>query len=113
SFVERRVDGVIMTTVSERDPTLLAARESLEFPIVLLDRELPTAYDSVLLDHYEGTRRAVEFLSSLGHRRVALLTGSLDVYPARERVRAFSDAIARGIIAAAPELICASSFDSS
>lgn len=113
SFVERRVDGVIMTTVSERDPTLLAARGSLEFPIVLLDRELPTAYDSVLLDHYEGTRRAVEFLGSLGHRRVALLTGSLDVYPARERVRAFSDAIARGIIAAAPELICASSFDSS
>jgi LacI family transcriptional regulator len=94
----RRIDGLIMSTASERDPALLEAREALRIPVVLLDRETPAEFDAVLIGHREGMRRAVDHLLDLGHRRVALLTGAETVRPAAERVLGYQDAFkARGL----------------
>lgn len=93
----RRMDGVIMTTASEADPTLLRARQALQMPVVLLDRHNPADFDAVLVAHREGVRRAVEHLLDLGHRRIALITGEETTRPAVERVRGYHDAYrARG-----------------
>jgi LacI family transcriptional regulator len=98
AFSRRRIDGLIMTTSSESDPGLLKAREGLRIPVVLLDRQLPETFDAVMIAHREGTRRAVEHLLDLGHRRVALLTGPETVRPAAERVLGYRDAFrARGM----------------
>jgi LacI family transcriptional regulator len=111
-MAERRVDGVIMTTCSEADPELAAAREALSLPLVMLDRKTKSAVDCVLIDHFEGMKRAIEYLAALGHRRIALITGGIGVYPGRERVRAFQEAIDNGVIDNVPQLIRARAFDS-
>jgi LacI family transcriptional regulator len=106
----RRVDGLIMTTASERDVLLLEAREAVHMPVVLLDRESPAGFDAVVVAHREGTRRAVSHLLELGHRRIALLTGSETVRPAAERVLGYQDAFRERGLELDPELIRARSF---
>lgn len=89
SVASRRVDGLIMTTSSERDEELVAARHALTVPIVLFDREVPESLDAMLIAHDQGVRQALEHLFSLGHRRIALVTGSTAVYPAQARLRGY------------------------
>jgi LacI family transcriptional regulator len=96
--VSRRVDGLIMTTVSETDKDLVAVRRQITLPVVLFDREIPRSLDSLLIGHGQGTIQALEHLYSLGHRSIALLTGDVSVYPARARVYAYQQfAAARGL----------------
>jgi LacI family transcriptional regulator len=109
-FSRRRIDGLIMTTASERDPVLLKAREALRIPVVLLDRETPAHFDAVLIGHRDGTRRAVEHLLDLGHRRIALLSGTETVRPSAERVLGYQDAFKARGLELDPELIRTQSF---
>lgn len=94
----QHVDGIIMTTSSEDDVDLVRARADLSVPLVLCDREAPVGCDSVRAAHKEGTRRAMDYLLDLGHRRIALTTGPTTVYPSRARLEAYEEALrGRGI----------------
>jgi DNA-binding LacI/PurR family transcriptional regulator len=62
------------------------------FPFVLLNRELnPPQFHQVTIDNKGGIRLAMEALSSFGHRRVAYITGSVDLTPIRQRYDAFCE----------------------
>jgi DNA-binding LacI/PurR family transcriptional regulator len=64
----------------------------MKFPLVMLNRELnPPQFHQVTIDNKGGIRLAMEFLASLGHRRVAYITGSVDVIPIRQRYEAFRE----------------------
>lgn len=89
----RRVDGLIGGLVSEEEPRSLAELRQYAGPVVLIDREVDgLEAGQVLCDHYAGVRAAVDALLARGHRRVALVTGRLDVRSSRERLRAVTDA---------------------
>jgi LacI family transcriptional regulator len=91
----RRVDGVIVSLVSETAPQARQALSDFAVPIVLLDREVEGfRCSAVLCDHYSGVRQATEELLARGHRRIALVSGSLDVRSSRERRRGYIDAYA-------------------
>ena len=99
-FQKRRVDGMILSLASERHPDTLKALANIDVPFVVVDRELPQHLhaSSVRNDHRPGIRAAVDHLFDLGHRRIALVTGSLDLWPVRERVAGMREAIeARGV----------------
>ena len=106
----RRIDGLILTTSSEADEELLERQEALQIPVVLLDRTVPANCDALLIDHRTVVCRAVEYLLSLGHRRIALLTGSESVRPAAERVLGYRDAFAQAGVELDPDLIRTRSF---
>jgi LacI family transcriptional regulator len=106
----RRVDGLILTTASEADADLLRMREALRVPVVLLDRTTPASFDALLVDHRAGMREAIDYLLRLGHRRIALLTGSENVRPAAERVLGYRDAFDAAGIPVDPALIRTRSF---
>jgi LacI family transcriptional regulator len=89
SAASRRIDGLIMITHSETDPELLALRQAVNIPTVLFDREIPESFDALLMAHEQGIKQSLEHLFSLGHRRIALLTGNDTVYPARARLRGY------------------------
>lgn len=88
----RRLDGVIVSLVSESAAPTVSALHDLKMPVVLLDREVQDlTAGAVLSDHYSGVRTATEALLASGHRRIALVTGEADVRSTRERIRAMRD----------------------
>jgi LacI family transcriptional regulator len=94
SFVRRRVDGLVIATSSERDRGLLKLLREEPMPVVLLDRGAPDTLDSVLVDHAGGSRTAIAHLLALGHRRIAVISGTNVVSPVRERMRGVEQAFA-------------------
>jgi DNA-binding LacI/PurR family transcriptional regulator len=86
-----RVDGVLLISVHADDP--LADRLlQMDIPTVIsgprsADEPLP----SVDTDNYAGARTAVDHLIGRGRRRVAIITGPLDVYGARRRLTGYED----------------------
>lgn len=84
-FRERRVDALIMNIGRDNDEALHSAMQSMDVPVVLLDRETPIPLDVVKNDHATGMRTATEYLLELGHRRIGLITAGEEISPGRER----------------------------
>ncbi|MBW8739925.1 MAG: LacI family DNA-binding transcriptional regulator [Streptomyces turgidiscabies] len=88
-----RVDGVLLVSTHADDPLpdLLA---QLEIPAVISGpRSAAETLTSVDSDNYGGGRQAAEHLLSRGRRKVAHITGRLDVYGAQRRVDGYRDAL--------------------
>ena len=87
----RQVDALIVSLADETSPQVIDELGRFEGPIVLLDREVKTLKNAsiVATDHRSGMREATRHLLSLGHQRIALLTGALQVRPSVQRVEAF------------------------
>ena len=95
-FVNRRVEGVLLSLADDSNTELHKfIEDSIDFPIVLVDRHLPVNCSSVLTDHQSGIDLAVDTLFAAGHRRISLLVGSMKTRPGRERARAFKHACVR------------------
>ena len=89
-FQSRRVDGMLLSLASETDPGTLEVVRQLDVPTVVVDRVLPpdTRVSTVVNDHRAGMAAAVAHLVGLGHRTIALVTGSEAQLPGRERMAA-------------------------
>ncbi|RLE27836.1 LacI family transcriptional regulator [Candidatus Acetothermia bacterium] len=90
----KRVDGLILTTVTAEDPYLKALARS-KTPFVLVSRAsqvVPAPY--VGADDRLGGRLAVEHLVGLGHRRIAFIGGPPDVQSCVDRLAAFEAVLA-------------------
>ena len=59
----------------------------------------------MLSDHYRGFRDATEHLIELGHRRIALINGPLEVLASRERLRGYKSALRSARIPSDPALV--------
>jgi len=93
AFTRRRVDGLILTTISS-DHRYLEAEIEHGTPIVFVDRPpMGVLADAVLTDNYEAAMMATEHLIKQGHRRIAHLGDQLSIATARERKRGFWDAM--------------------
>ncbi|MBR1217438.1 LacI family DNA-binding transcriptional regulator [Bradyrhizobium sp. U87765 SZCCT0131] len=74
-LMARRVDGLILATVSRDDP-LVAYCVEQDLPAVLVNRaETQSRLSSVVSDDTLGMKMAVDHLVELGHRRIAHLAG--------------------------------------
>ena len=95
-FQARRVDGMILSLASERRAATLEVLEQVDVPIILIDRDVPGDLRASMVrnDHRAGMREAVGHLLDLGHRRIALITGALDLWPVRERIAGMAEAVA-------------------
>jgi DNA-binding LacI/PurR family transcriptional regulator len=95
----RRVDGVLMVSVHSDDP-LPDLLERLDMPAVLGGRRSATETLSyVESDNLNGARTAVGHLLSRGCRRIATITGPLDIAGARARLDGYRRALAEAGIA--------------
>lgn len=82
------IDGAILVT-----PTTHDARPSV--PVVAVDPHYgPTELPTVDADSYGGAVMATEHLLGLGHRRIAMLGGRVELDSARLREAGFRDAMA-------------------
>ncbi|MEU5634741.1 LacI family DNA-binding transcriptional regulator [Streptomyces rishiriensis] len=105
-----RVDGVLLMSVhaGDRLPDMLA---EARLPTVMLGRRSGDEYVSYVdADNVGGARSAVSHLLSRGRSVIATVTGPLDMYAARCRLRGYQDALALAGLNSKPSLIAESDF---
>jgi LacI family transcriptional regulator len=109
SLQARRVDGLILASVSLRDPSVRWLREQA-IKHVLVNRYSGPHDPFVGADDYAGGMMATRHLVSLGHRRVAHLAGSRGVSTAVQRRRGYLAALLEAEIAPDPSLVAESGY---
>ncbi len=104
-FLRRRVDGLILTTISQEQSYLLPEL-SRGLPIVFVDREpCGVAADAVVGDNVGGAREATAHLIAQGHRRIACLADRETLTTAVHRVDGYRAALAEAGVDYDPSLV--------
>ena len=93
-FSARSVDGAFVAIAEEDNKRINRFLNNLDIPILIFDRQIDcNTSDFVFSDYYNGVRKATEHLISLGHKNIAFITGSMNIYPSREGFRGYKDAL--------------------
>jgi len=80
--------------VSEMSPTLIEDLLASRIPTFFYDVGVAAPHcTSLKTDYAQGTRRVVEYLSALGHRRLAFVGHHAALAPLHVRQRAFTEAV--------------------
>lgn len=94
SLLEKRVDGILMNSVSALSPDEQKQLAECGVPIVLLNRSAASkAFSTVSADNEAGGVLAAEHLLELGHRKIAHLTGPRQHGNLSDRTRGFVQAL--------------------
>jgi LacI family transcriptional regulator len=95
TLLEQRVDGLIICPTAEVTPLVEEVSRS-GLPLVFLDRTLPGIdVPSVRADGTQAIMELIAHLRTLGHRRIAFISGPGILSTGRERTQAFLAAAAR------------------
>ncbi|HEF4759588.1 TPA: LacI family DNA-binding transcriptional regulator [Pseudomonas putida] len=105
-FESRQLEGVIASPGVENLPRKQNPFARCKLPLIILDREIECDGDVVCLDHRNGVRQAVEYLTSLGHQRIALLGPNAHIRPGREKVLGYQDGLEASGLDFDPALVC-------
>jgi len=91
----------------------LRAYTTASVPVVCIDR-VPEGWkgDSVLVANEEGAYLATRHLLEVGHRRLGVITGPLNLTNAEERLKGFTRALGEAGIEIDPEFVQEARFDS-
>ncbi len=92
-LVQKQVDGVLLVPArSAVEPVKFV--QSQNTPVVVLDRRIPNSQtDAVRCDSEDGAYQLTRLLLSLGHRRIAMLSGPRGVSTAEDRVAGYRRAL--------------------
>ncbi|WP_458757037.1 LacI family DNA-binding transcriptional regulator [Afipia sp. TerB] len=104
-----RVDGLLVASLDD-DNLLRDELESTHIPFVLLNRQLPGSPYCVVLDSRAAAAIAVDHLASMGHRRIAHLSGRPGGFNAGERLAGYQDGLARHDIPFDPALVAVAGY---
>jgi LacI family transcriptional regulator len=85
-LIARQVEGLLFVASS----TDTLPPQALKVPVVAVDRFMPDV-DWIGSNNRVGTKSAVDYLLSLGHRIIACISGPQDLAPARSRLTAFAE----------------------
>lgn len=101
----RQVDGAVLMAsefeTEAAEPLLLK-----NVPIVTVDRRhARVGCSDVSIDYETGTQQAVQYLASLGHRRIGYIAGSEGPHTTEVRRLAFADALRGAGLQYHPELV--------
>ncbi len=86
ALIERQVDGVLLVPARSSGESFRQLA-SHRVPVVVIDRRVDVqTVDSVRCDSVAGAHSLIEHLLGLGHRRIAVLTGSPAISTSMDRV---------------------------
>lgn len=95
SLIAHRVEGIIFAAPELNDNvrTVQAQLPSTCPPILFLKSRPHPLYTTVSIDNYRGARTAVEYLASLGRRRIGMISGPIEWLEARQRWQGWVDVL--------------------
>jgi len=84
-------DGMLIASIDlPADYTRIYLKNN--FPIILIDR-YHDSFDCFYIENVDGARVATRYLISLGHTRIAMITGMMESTPTRERSKGYLSAL--------------------
>ena len=90
----QRVDGVIMVPGGAEKEDATRLKKVISAPVVLVDRRLgDLGSDHVILDNRAASRLLVEYLIRIGHRRIGIVSGLLNLSLSQERLAGYREAL--------------------
>jgi len=106
-LIKRRVDGVILVPVLKNgEEKLIQKLKENSIPFVYLDRYLnEPASDYVIIDNLSGVRQIMEYLISLGHKRVGCISAQPFTRVLEQRVKAYEKLIRENNLATEDSLV--------
>lgn len=101
---QKQVDGMILLTARmNRD---LVEEIAEQYPVVLACEYLEgSRIPTVSIDNISSARKATEHLIRLGHRRIAHITGPMNIILSRDRLKGYQQAMAQHELEVDPVLI--------
>lgn len=111
TFINKRVDGIILTTASHNIGTVCGQLKKYQVPCVMLDRLVEELKDSsfsagVFVDNEYATYIATEHLLKNGHRDIAFICGPDDVSTSQERLQGYLISLYQHGVPYCEELVC-------
>jgi LacI family transcriptional regulator len=92
-LAQKQVDGILLVPACSKSRTVEFLK-SIDIPVVLLDRRIPDVQiDTVRCDSIAGAYELVQLLISLGHKRIAVISGQRGVSTAEDRVIGYHQAM--------------------
>ncbi|MBE3572630.1 MAG: LacI family DNA-binding transcriptional regulator [Moorella humiferrea] len=88
---QKRIDGIIFTTPEINNHNIKKLyQEQPDFPMVLIGSRIEgCTIDTVLVDNSLGTTEAMQYLTSLGHRRIGFIYGLPTTLSSKERLTGY------------------------
>lgn len=104
------IDGVIITSMIMDDPLIEHLSESKQ-PFIMIGRH-PTKeqFNFVDVDNRVGAHRAVSYILHSGRRKVATITGPVNMIASQERFLGYQDALRERGIQFNPDLVAQGNF---
>lgn len=107
-MLRRRIDGMVIIPAPQTD-NYLGAEEFARVHVVSLDRPAPNAqFDAVTVNNRAGARLGVAHLIEHGHRRIAFLGLSKELYTMQSRYAGYREAMTAAGLTPGNYMECAS-----
>ena len=104
-LLQKQVDGILLVPANSTVAPIEAI-QAQGTALVVLDRRVPAAHvDIVRCDSEGGAHQLIQHALSLGHCRIAVLTGPSDVSSAQDRVAGYRRALVEAGIEVIEDLI--------
>ncbi len=104
-IIERKIAGVALMT-SELDMSLIDELARKQVSVVFLDLgSAGERMSNLVVDYAMGIEEAIDYLVSLGHRRIAYVGGPARLRSAAKRLEAFRDSVERHLPGGDPPAI--------
>jgi len=110
-LMQGTTDGSLLLLTTESNAALSALRRK-GYPFVVVDprRPLDEGIPVVTAAHFAGAKAATDHLLSLGHRRIAAITGAHGWVASIDRLDGYHAALAGAGVLPAPELVAKGNF---
>lgn len=101
SLISHQVEGIIYAAseINENVRNVQNQLPSFCPPIIFLKSHYDPRFITLNMDNLGGARNAVEYLLSLGRRKIGLITGPLEWHEARQRKQGWEEALTNAGIA--------------
>ena len=108
------VDGIIFSSVEIKDPNIKPLVED-RYPFILVNRRihnrlLERKIDYIVIDNFSGGYTAMEHLYRLGHKRIGIIAGALNISTAAERTEGAKKLLADYGLKLDPDLLIECNF---
>lgn len=102
-LLRRRVSAIVLAPTGDATTAIHYAGQ-VEVPIVVIDRFVDAPVDQIAVDSVEPTAALVEHLASLGHTRIAMVTGRRGLTTTTERLTGYRTGLTRNGLVPDPVL---------